>query len=48
MNKLKLDVHALRVESFEAAAAPGPRTGTVRGNAATADCSAGDLPGPHL
>lgn len=31
MRKLKLDVHALRVESFEAAGS-GAGTGTVRGN----------------
>lgn len=34
MKKLKLDVHALRVESFEAATGSGPRTGTVQGNVA--------------
>jgi hypothetical protein len=33
MRKLKLDVHALRVESFEASAEAGPRIGTVHGNA---------------
>jgi len=34
MRKFKLDVHALRVESFEASAEAGPRIGTVHGNAA--------------
>ena len=34
MRKLRLDVHALRVESFEASAGAGPRTGTVQGNVA--------------
>lgn len=32
MNKLKLDVHTLRVESFEPATGRGPAGGTVRGN----------------
>ena len=32
MRKLKLDVHALRVESFEPHAAPAPMIGTVRAN----------------
>jgi len=39
MRKLKLDVHALRVESFESSAPHGP-LGTVRGNAGTYECSA--------
>ena len=38
MRKLKLDVDALRVESFEAVAGNG-RLGTVRGNVVTPDCS---------
>lgn len=33
MRKLKLDVHALRVESFDVSVGDGPGTGTVRGNA---------------
>jgi hypothetical protein len=32
MRKLKLDVHALRVESFQANAGGGRAIGTVRGN----------------
>ena len=32
MKKLKLDLAALRVESFEAAPAHGPRRGTVHAN----------------
>jgi hypothetical protein len=39
MRKLKLDVHALRVESFEPVAESLARPGTVRGNVATPDCS---------
>ncbi|HEU4883110.1 MAG TPA: hypothetical protein VFT45_12710 [Longimicrobium sp.] len=39
MRKLKLDVHTLRVESFEPIAEDGARRGTVRGNDATPDCS---------
>lgn len=35
MKKLTLDIHALRVESFEPAVAQGARTGTVRGNGAS-------------
>ncbi len=38
MKKLKLDVHALQVESFEALVASAPRIGTVGGNAATPAC----------
>jgi hypothetical protein len=40
MRKLKLDVHTLRVESFEPIAEEGTRSGTVHGNVATPDCSA--------
>ncbi|HST57625.1 MAG TPA: hypothetical protein VLK84_02985 [Longimicrobium sp.] len=39
MRKLKLDVSALRVESFEASEGRGPQPGTVRGNDATPACS---------
>lgn len=42
MRKLKLDIGELRVESFEACVAGGRSTGTVRGNAGTADCSGGE------
>lgn len=38
MKKLRLDVHALRVESFEALVTGAPRIGTVGGNAATPAC----------
>jgi hypothetical protein len=37
--KRKLDVSALRVESFEASEGRGPGPGTVRGNDATPACS---------
>jgi hypothetical protein len=40
MRKLRLDIQALRVESFEAAVSPEPRIGTVRGNADTPGCDA--------
>lgn len=43
MKKLRLDVHALRVESFEAAAERGPEIGTVRGNADTPDCTVQEI-----
>jgi hypothetical protein len=46
MKKLKLDIHALRVESFEAAESPEPQIGTVRGNAATAGCDEPISQGP--
>jgi len=40
VKKLKLDIQALRVESFEAAVSGGPQIGTVRGNAESYDaCS---------
>jgi hypothetical protein len=42
MRKLKLDVGALRVESFEASPGAGPDTGTVRGNVGTGDESGYD------
>jgi len=47
MGKLKLDVDALRVESFEACAGDGRSIGTVRGNVITPACSAenGTCPG---
>lgn len=32
MRKLKLDVHSLRVESFEPRRGPAPAVGTVRAN----------------
>ena len=38
MKKLKLDVETLTVDSFEIPAEDEPR-GTVRGNAATDDCT---------
>ena len=40
MRKLKLDMNALRVESFEACG-DGRTIGTVRGNDGTPACSAG-------
>lgn len=40
MPKLRLDVSALQVDSFEAYAGHGPAAGTVRGNADTPDCTA--------
>lgn len=39
MKKLKLDVHALRVDSFESGAEREPELGTVHGNDATSLCS---------
>jgi hypothetical protein len=42
MKKLRMDVDALRVESF-ATAARGARTGTVRGAEATELCSQGPV-----
>lgn len=39
MPKLKLDVHTLRVESFEPIAESRARSGTVHGNEATPYCS---------
>lgn len=39
MRKLKLDLHTLRVESFQAVADDTMRRGTVRGNDATPYCS---------
>jgi hypothetical protein len=39
MRKLTLDVHTLRVESFEPVAENAARPGTVHGNAATPYCS---------
>ena len=38
MRKLKLDMNALRVESFEVYAGGGRTIGTVRGNVLTPDC----------
>ncbi len=39
MRKLRLDIHALRVESFAAAAERGPDIGTVRANALASGAS---------
>ena len=39
MRKLKLDVGALRVQSFDALPGRGRAAGTVRANEGTADCS---------
>lgn len=38
MRKLKLDIQALRVESFDAVVSPGAYAGTVRGNGYTPGC----------
>jgi hypothetical protein len=46
MRKLKLDVDALQVESFEAHAGDAREVGTVRANVITPNCSAVDECGP--
>lgn len=38
MKKLRLDIQALRVESFESAVSPAGYGGTVRGNGNTSGC----------
>ncbi|HYW12498.1 MAG TPA: hypothetical protein VE871_11075 [Longimicrobium sp.] len=38
MKKLRLDIHALQVESFEALVTGAMQTGTVRGNGDTSGC----------
>jgi hypothetical protein len=42
MRKLKLDINALRVESFEAYAGDTHAVGTVRANVITPECSVND------
>jgi hypothetical protein len=46
MKKLKLDLTALRVESFQACAGDGHAPGTVRANAITPDCTGEESCGP--